>query len=136
MMKSKCMALLLTLCLLLAGCQGNDLPDGMDGETLLRAGQDVMLSLVGGNFEAVYDAMRPDVRETVRVEDIQSLVQKQLDGAGVYKQIESRLATGQSSDGETYGVAVLYCNFSQDDVLFRLAFDPDMALIGFEIKKQ
>ena len=52
------------------------------------------------------------------------------------KQIESSMATGQSSNGEEYGVAVLYCTFSKDKALFRLAFDPDMALIGLEINRQ
>jgi hypothetical protein len=46
------------------------------------------------------------------------------------------MATGQSSDGEDYGVAVFYCEYSKKDVLVRLAFDPDYALIGLEIKKQ
>ena len=46
------------------------------------------------------------------------------------------MTTGQSSDGEEYGVAVLYCSFSKDEVLFRLAFDPNYALIGLEIRKQ
>ena len=46
------------------------------------------------------------------------------------------MVTGQSSDGEDYGVAVLYCRFAKERVLFRLAFDPDLALIGLEIRKQ
>ena len=75
------------------------------------------------------------MRETLTTEDIQSLALNQLDGAGVYKQIEKSMTTGQSSDGEDYGVAVLYCEFSEKDVLFRLAFDPDMALIGMDIQQ-
>lgn len=122
--------------LLLAGCQGKALPAGMEEQTLLTAGKDVMLLLVGGEYEAVYNALREDVRASTSVQAIQELVLAQLDGAGVYKQIESSMATGQSSSGEEYGVAVLYCAFSKDDVLFRLAFDPDMTLIGMEIKKQ
>lgn len=45
------------------------------------------------------------------------------------------MTTGQSSDGEYYGVAVLYCEFSEKDILFRLAFDADMALIGMDIQQ-
>ena len=126
---------LFLIILLLAGCQGKPLPPGMDEAALLEKGQEVLLELVGGDYEAVYGRLREDVAAGASAEDIQSLALRQLDGAGVYKQIESRMATGQSSNGESYGVAVLYCQFSKDDVLVRLAFDPDMALIGLEIKK-
>ena len=122
--------------LLLSGCGGNPLPAGMDEAALLEAGRDVMLLLVGGAFDEVHALLREDVAEGVTAEDLQSLTLRQLDGAGVYKQIESSMATGQSSNGEEYGVAVLYCTFFKDKALFRLAFDPDMALIGLEINRQ
>lgn len=129
------MAVWLVCLLLLTGCKGRPLPEGMDEAALLSKGQEVLLSLVGGDYEAVYGELRQDVAEGTSPEDIQTLALRQLDGAGVYKQIESRMATGQSSNGEDYGVAVLYCQFSKDDVLVRLAFDPDLELIGLEIKK-
>ena len=111
------------LCLaLLAGCQGKALPEGMDRDALLEAGKDVMLLVVQGEYETVLGLFRPDIRETISVEDIQSLALRQLDGAGVYKQIEES------------GIAVLYCEFSEKDVLFRLAFDVDMTLMGIDIQ--
>jgi len=131
-----CLTGLFLIILLLAGCQGKPLPAGMDEDALLERGQEVLLELVGGDYEAVYGQLREDVAAGTSAEDIQSLVLRQLDGAGVYKQIESRMTTGQSSNGEHYGVAVMYCQFSKDDVLVRLAFDPQMALIGLEVKKQ
>lgn len=130
------LAALVMALLLLAGCQGNPLPDGMDEAALLEAGRDVVLLLVSGDYEAVRAALRPDVAETVAVEDIQSLVLQQTDGAGVYKQIDSSMVTGQSSDGEDYGVGVYYCQYAKKKVLFRIAFDADMQLIGMEVKKQ
>ena len=103
---------------------------------ILRGEASVDPSLEAGARFGVGDgAFRADVRETLTTEDIQSLALNQLDGAGVYKQIEKSMTTGQSSDGEDYGVAVLYCEFSEKDVLFRLAFDPDMALIGMDIQQ-
>ena len=125
----------LSALLLLSGCGGNPLPAGMDEAALLEAGRDVMLLLVGGAFDEVHALLREDVAEGVTAEDLQSLTLRQLDGAGVYKQIDSRMATGQTSNGESYGVAVLYCKFSEDNVLARLAFDPNLCLIGLEIKK-
>ena len=80
--------------------------------------------------------MREDVAAGTSVEDIQNLVIQQTDGAGVYKQINSSMVTGQSSSGENYGIAVFYCDYSKKNVLFRLAFDTNYELIGMEIKKQ
>ena len=125
----------LVLALLLAGCQGKPLPAGMEEAALLEEGRNVVLLLVGGDYEAVHAALRPDVAETVAAEDIQSLVLQQTDGAGVYKQIESSMVTGQSSDGEDYGVGVYYCQYARKKILFRVAFDTGMQLIGLEVKK-
>ena len=136
MRKALCSAagLLLSLALL-AGCQGKALPEGMREDDLLEAGKDVMLLVVQGEYDTVLSEFRADVRETLTADNIQALALNQLDGAGVYKQIEKSMTTGQSSDGEDYGVAVLYCQFSEKDVVFRLAFDPDMALIGMDIQQ-
>ena len=92
--------------------------------------------LAGGDYGAVRDMMREDVAAGATEEDIQALVLKQTGDAGVYKEISDSMATGQSSNGESYGVAVFYCKYEKKNILFRLAFDPDYALIGFEIKKQ
>ena len=127
----------LLLCLAaLAGCRGRALPAGMDEDALLDAGIEVLQWVVKGDYQAVHRALRPDVAETVSPEALRELAERQLDGAGEYREVESRMTTGQSSDGEEYGVAVLYCSFSKDEVLFRLAFDPNYALIGLEIRKQ
>ena len=135
-MKQRLMPLMAAVVLLLSGCQGKPLPGGMEESALLDAGQEALLMLAGGDYGGVYGLLREDVAKGLTEEDIQDLALRQLDGAGVYKQIESRMATGQSSDGEDYGVAVFYCEYSKKDVLVRLAFDPDYALIGLEIKKQ
>lgn len=119
--------------LLLCGCSGKPLPAGMEEETLLRHGLETVLLLAGGQYEEVLGLMREDVAASVSAEDIQSLVIRRTDGAGTYKQVESSMATGQSSDGEAYGVAALYCQYSKKNVLYRLAFDTNYQLIGLEI---
>ncbi len=126
---------LLAVIILLCGCQGRPLPEGMDEETLLSRGREVAILLAGGSYEEVWEQMREDVAAGVKVEDIQKLVLTQANDAGTYRQIESAMATGQSSDGEEYGVAVFYCDYSKKKMLFRLAFDTNYELIGIEIKK-
>lgn len=131
----KNIVLSLLLVLALAGCRGSELPAGMDSETLLAAGQDVMLHLVEEEFEAVYEMLREDQRALFTVEDISRVVSSQLSGAGEYKQIEKRMTTGSTIDGERYGIAVFYCDFSEEDVLVRISFDAQMQLVGFSLKQ-
>lgn len=133
--KMRSAAVLVLTIWMLCGCQGKPLPDGMDEETLLARGREAVILLVGGDYEAVRDLMREDVASGATAEDIRTLVLKQTDGAGVYKEIDSSMATGQTSGGESYGVAVFYCKYERKNVLFRLAFDTDYALIGMEVKK-
>ena len=90
--------------------------------------------LASGRYDEVHGMMREDVAAEVTAERMQQLVLKQTDGAGSYKQIESCMATGQSSNGERYGVAVFYCNYSKKNVMFRLAFDTSYELIGMEVR--
>jgi len=129
-------AMLLAVLLLLCGCRGKPLPAGMEETALTEAGRAVVLQLVQDEYEAVRESFREDVRESVTADQLRTLLLQQTDGAGVYRQIESTMVTGQSSDGEHYGVAVLYCEYSEDDVLFRVAFDKNLKLIGLEIRKQ
>ena len=56
--------------------------------------------------------------------------------AGDFVSRTDMMVTGQSSDGEDYGVAVILCEYREEKVLFRIAFDPDMALIGIEATQQ
>lgn len=124
------------LAAVLCGCQGKPLPEGMEEEALLSQGREAVAMLAAGDCGAVRDMMREDVAAGVTEEDIQTLVRSQTDGAGAYKEISGAMATGQSSDGESYGVAVLYCKYAKRNVLYRLAFDTNYELIGIEIRKQ
>lgn len=138
MLKKRMAALALAalLALTLAACQGKPLPAGMDEEALIARGRETVRLLVGGDYEAAADMAREDLKDAITAESLRELLLRQTEGAGAYRQIEDTMATGQTTNGESYGVAVIYCQYSEDDVLFRLAFDPDMALIGIEIKKQ
>lgn len=134
--KARPLAWLVLLAALLCGCQGRPLPGGMEEEELLRRGREAVVLLAGGDYETVYGLLREDVAAGTTAEEIRGLLLRQTDGAGTYREIDSVMATGQSSDGESYGVAVVYCKYEKKNVLFRLAFDADYALIGLEVKKQ
>lgn len=133
-MPKKIFVLIASMVLLLTGCtKGNPLPAGMEEDAVVRAGIQVVLQVVQGDYEGVHARMREDQRAVTAPEDFQALALRELDGAGVYKQVESSMATGQSASGEQFAVAVLYCEFSKEDVLFRVSFDQNMELIGLSI---
>lgn len=119
---------------LLSGCEGKPLPDGMDEETLLSSGQEIVDLLMAGEYQQVYDRFRSDVQESLTVDNVKNLMESETKDAGEFEKVRDTLATG-STEGEPHGIAVIYCKYSKDDVRFRVAFDPDMALIGLEIGK-
>lgn len=124
---------MIVLMALLSGCKGKPLPEGMDEDALFTAGKDVVLLLVGGEFETVHGMLREDLSEQISVDDIRAEVSTQLSDAGVYKQIEDHMATGEVVGGVRYGISVLYCEFSEEDVLIRVSFDKDWNLVGFSL---
>ena len=79
--------------------------------------------------------IREDVRESLTVEQIRDLVEDAAADCGDYIQVEDSMATGQESDGESYGVAVIYALYSDGNLLYRVAFDPSMTLIGLSVSE-
>ena len=138
-MKRK-IALLLVLAGLLAllsGCKvsGHPLPEGMEEETVLSEGREVVALLNSGDWQEVYDSLRSDAQETSSPEAIQSYMDERLDKAGAYKSEDEAMATGQKikATGEEYGTAVFYCKHKKKSVIYRIAYSIDMELMGIQI---
>ena len=130
-------ALALILVLALTGCSGKPLPEGMDEETLLDAGREIVTLLNQGDYQGVYDRMRADGREASTVDDVREAMENLLDEVGPYVKENDTLATGQTLDsGEAYGTAVLYCKHEKKNVVYRVAFSTQMELMGFTVGKQ
>lgn len=132
------LAAALGVLLLLSGCKvsGNPLPEGMEEETVLSEGREVVALLNGEGWQEVYDLLRDDAKETSSPEGIQSYMEERLDKAGAYKSEDEAMATGQKlkDTGEEYGTAVLYCKHEKKSVIYRIAYSTDMELMGIEIK--
>ena len=127
------LAAALALTVMLAGCSSQEeaepLPQGMDTETVLTAGEAVLDRLLEGDYEAVYESFREDIRADLTAQSVQDLVEPVFQEAGDYQELKSAQVTG-STEGEEHGIAQLLCIFSQEKVSIRVAFDPDMELIG------
>ena len=133
------LAVLSTL-LLLSGCKvsGNPLPEGMEEDTVLEQGREVVAMLNGGEWQEVYDLLRPDAQETSSPETIQSYMEERLEKAKAYVKETEAMATGQKlkDTGEEYGTAVIYCKHEKKSIMYRVAYSVDMELMGVEAKVQ
>ena len=125
------------LCVLtLAGCKGKPLPDGMEEDAVLAAGEEIVQQLTDGDYSAVLLAQfRSDIREGLTAEQLQTQVETATQKAGQYRKLDDTLVTG-SQEPEPHGIAVIYCKYTKDSVMFRVAFDPEMELIGLEVSKR
>ena len=123
--------------LLLSGCRvsGNPLPEGMEEETVLEQGREVVAMLNGGEWQEVYSLLRADAQETSGPESIQSYMEERLDKAGAYKLETEAMATGQKikDTGEEYGTAVFYCKHEKKNLMYRVAYSTDMELMGIQV---
>jgi hypothetical protein len=55
---------------------------------------------------------------------------------GLYVREKDTLVTGQTLDsGEETAIAVFYCQHRKHDVRYRISFDTEMEMTGFEIVK-
>ena len=113
-MKKLCMLTAAALALmLLAGCSAQEetepLPESMDQETVLAAGEEILNQLLDGEYEAVYGEFREDIRANLTVESVQELIESETQEAGTYEGIEKADTIG-STEGEEHGIARFLCN--------------------------
>lgn len=115
---------------------GHPLPEGMEESTVLEQGRTIISQLNDGEYTQVYEQLREDAQALSPEESIASYMESTLEQAGAYQSESDAMATGQTLDdtGEEYGTAVFYCKHEKKDVLYRIAFDLDMNLMGLEIK--
>ena len=138
-MKKRLLLLLAVLAgfALLSGCKvsGNPLPEGMEEDTVLSQGREVVALLNGGDWQGVYDLLREDARETSSPEAIQTYMEDFLDKAKAYVKETEAMATGQTlkDTGEEYATAVFYCKHEKKNLMYRIAYSTGMELMGIQI---
>ena len=134
----------LALCALLTGCNGSTpLPDGMDEQSVLAAGQEVFDLLLAEEYEEIANRLREDIRnqpgKEITADIVRQLVDEKMnpEEVGVFKEISTTAAEGVNEAGtEPHGVAIFHCEFQEEKVGFGFAFDLDMNLIGLSIARE
>lgn len=135
--KISLLLVLAALCLLvLGGCSGKKLPDGMEEDEVISAGILVMKQLVDGNYEEVCAALREDVRAQTDADAIKAMIERVTGACGSYEKLSDSMATGVTDTEEEHGIAVLRAKFDDGTVIFRIAFDPEMNLIGLDAQEK
>lgn len=129
---------LAAMCVLLAACgvKGKALPEGMEENEVLLAGLEVMNQLSDGEYETVYGELREDIREQTTAEAIAEVMETAADGLGAAGEVSDSMVTGVTDTDEPHAIAVIQRKYEKKSVYFRIAFDPDMQLIGLEIKRK
>ena len=129
--------------LTLSGCtpggtpEGTPLPEGMSEETVIAEGRKIVKMLVDEQYFEIVDLMRPDVAAGVAPGQIRDLMESIEKKAGPYVEEDSAMATGQKNKdaGETLGEAVIFGKHEKKQVRYRIVFDPEMNLVGLQIRK-
>lgn len=141
MKKKLSLALAAALALsMLSGCsKAIPLPEGMDQDEVADAAQAIVELLLERDYQAVADAFRPDLKErygvTVQmVEDLMATVED----AGPFVAMEETLVLGGKSKefDEPYAAVSIYCEHEEDDVIYEMSLDMDLALLGLAAKKR
>ena len=89
--------------------------------------EEIVQQLTDGDYSAVLAQFRSDIREGLTAEQLQTQVETATQKAGQYRKLDDTLVTG-SQEPEPHGIAVIYCKYTKDSVMFRVAFDPEMEL--------
>ena len=104
----------------------------MEEDAVLSAGLGVMDQLIRGEYEE----LRSDVRDATTASALEDVMDTATDGLGEPKEVTDTMVTGVTDTDEPHAIAVIRRKYEKKSVYFRIAFDPDMQLIGMEIKKK
>ena len=123
-------SLAMLLLLVLSGCKGNKLPDGMDEDKVSSAGLAVMSQLTKDEYEEVCE----DVREQTSADAIEEMMDTATEGRGSFKKVKDSMVTGVTDADEPHAIAVIGAKYDKKSVVFRIAFDTEMNLIGLDVR--
>ena len=133
----------LLMAMLLSGCASETpIPENIDEQALLAAGQEVFDLLIADEFETICDRIRDDI--VTQVEITPEKIQKQMDvdeqQYGKLKKVNEIWTSGVPADEESNieeHVIVWYeCQYQEQRLVYGFSFDLDLNLIGMSVNRE
>ena len=93
-----------------------------------------VLENIREGVSGVYDALREDVREQTSADAIEEMMDTATEGRGSFKKVKDSMVTGVTDADEPHAIAVIGAKYDKKSVVFRIAFDTEMNLIGLDVR--
>ena len=127
---------------LLSGCSSSPIPDGMNEQELLAAGQQVFDLLIEDQFEQVHGLLREDIVQQLEITP--EKIQKQMDvdeqEYGKLKTVKETWTAGVPADEEAqieeHAIAWFECEYQEQRLVYGFSFDVDLNLIGMSVNRE
>ena len=74
------------------------------------------------------------MREQTSIDAIQTMMETAAEGRGSFKKVGDSMATGVTDADEPHAIAVIRAKYEKKSVIFRIAFDTEMDLIGLDVR--
>lgn len=128
--------LTLVLCLGLAGCAAQKLPEGFDADEVGTAAEEIVGLATSGDYDSIVASMRDDLKGAITADQLKEGWASIYEKAGAFDSI-TKIAMSGTSDkttGEEYAVAQVLVKHANATLLYTLSFDKGLALVGLYLK--
>ena len=87
-------------------------------------------------YKRYYPAKQLDtlVEELQSADAIEEMMDTATEGRGSFKKVKDSMVTGVTDADEPHAIAVIGAKYDKKSVVFRIAFDTEMNLIGLDVR--
>ena len=120
--------------LALVSCSQKSLPDGFEGDEVLKGARGIVEQLSGKDYTGVVEQFS-SVMEGLDEETLSETMDQKLDELGAFVSITSEALTGGSSEKTgDFATAVLVCEYQNGSATFTISFDKEGWICGLYMK--
>ncbi len=126
----------LVLCLGLAGCAAQKLPEGFDADEVGTAAEEIVGLATSGDYDSIVASMRDDLKGAITADQLKEGWASIYEKAGAFDSI-TKIAMGGTSDqttGEEYAVVQVLVKNENASLVYTISFDQNLALVGLYLK--
>lgn len=127
---------ILVLTFAITGCTTSTLSEAYVEEEVIAQAQQVVEYLNGGDYKAVADMVREDLKEDLSADILENALGEKLDAAGAFQEYTQTVTAGQKdkSTGEEYAIVVAACQYENTKLTFTISMNEEMQLVGLYMK--